>query len=99
MTGKDGHCNKSGGVVADFDVPISTDLGGIVITFCAYIREGYRVIIATGPAVLTNDGQTTIKSLQASHSLRSFAHILAVTSAVRNRSFFLNTSLTIARSD
>jgi hypothetical protein len=54
MTGKDGHCNKSGGVVADFEVPIPTDLTAIVITFCTYIWEGYRVIISTGPAVLLN---------------------------------------------
>jgi len=92
MTGKDGHCNKSGGVVADFEVPIPTDLAGVVITFCAYIREGYRVVISTGPAVLSNNGtalgHTTTKSSQASHSLRSFAHVLEVTSAVRNGSFF-----------
>ena len=72
MTRTDGHCNKSGGVVADFEVPIPTDLTGTVITFCTYIREGYRVIILTGPAVLSNNGtllgQTTTKSLQASHS-------------------------------
>ena len=88
MTGKDGHYNKSGGVVADFEVAVPTDLTGTVIIFCAYIREGYRVIISTGPAVLSNNGtllgQTTTKSLQASHSLRSFVHVLEVPSAVRN---------------
>lgn len=93
MTGKDGHCNKSGMVVADFEVPIPTDLAGIVIAFCTYIREGYRVIISTGPAVLSNNGtplgQTTTKLLQASHSLWSFVHVLEVTSGVRNGFFFL----------